>query len=174
VTARPARTYACPCDCGQQLPAGRVACPTGWDRLPAEQRYAITRAATRRRGCRGVEVALSEYRRARQAVLDWYTHNSSTERADPGYPVDRCASCPARIIWAVSVTTGSTMPVDADPVGSPAGNMLLTPRPGMAPLARVGGNPAGLFGATAIYRSHFAVCPGASRHRRPRRTRSGS
>jgi hypothetical protein len=75
MTATNARTRACPCDCGQQVSAGRVACPAGWDRLPEQLRDAITRAAAARRGCRGDEVALTAYRRARQAALDWYTRN---------------------------------------------------------------------------------------------------
>jgi hypothetical protein len=63
------------------------------------------------------------------------------------------------------------MPVDAEPVdvNHGGGNVLLTSSPA-GPLAQVVSNPADLFGARAVYRSHFATCPYAARHRRSRRS----
>jgi hypothetical protein len=86
----------------------------------------------------------------------------------PRWPVDQCSTCGAPIVWTITTRLRS-MPVDAQP--DPDGNVLLTPGlPGGQPRAEVIGNPARLFGRTA-YTSHFARCPQADRHRRPR-TRS--
>lgn len=88
--------------------------------------------------------------------------------ADP-YPVAHCDSCKAPIIWTVT-DHAQRMPVDAQPVdaNSGGGNVVLTP--GRPVRARVVTNPANLFGKT-VYRSHFATCPYAERHRHPRARR---
>lgn len=85
------------------------------------------------------------------------------------YQQDACSSCNAPIIWTVT-TRGKPMPVDAEPVdvNHGGGNVLLTARHPLAPLAKVVTNPAHLFGARTVYRSHFVTCPFAARHRRPR------
>ncbi len=81
-----------------------------------------------------------------------------------------CRSCGADIIWAVT-STGSRMPVDAQPVDG--GNVLLTERgapvSGNPPLATVVGKQAqpNLFGDDGPrYVSHFSTCPNADSHRR--------
>lgn len=77
-----------------------------------------------------------------------------------------CGSCDAPIIWA-STVKGRPMPVDAEP--DPDGNILLHARPGRGPLAEV--VPAGQDGLIAgeqLRLSHFATCPNADQHRRPR------
>lgn len=75
----------------------------------------------------------------------------------------KCKSCGTSIIW-VRTTTGKSMPLDADPhedgnvVLMPAGAMVLTKE-----LAEQGKK----IGSTR-YRSHFATCPNAARHRSPK------
>ena len=74
----PRATHVCPCDCGQQLPAGRVACPAGWARLPEQVRDAITRATAAKRHVNGPNhgAAVLAHRQAVSAALDWYAHHS--------------------------------------------------------------------------------------------------
>jgi hypothetical protein len=89
------------------------------------------------------------------------------------YPLDMCGSCKAPIFWAAT-ENGAKMPIDAEPV-DPAhggGNVTLTDRPGMLPLARVHAHAGTLFGVRVVYRSHFVTCPFAARYRRPRTGRS--
>jgi hypothetical protein len=87
----------------------------------------------------------------------------------PRYPTDQCDGCKAPIIWAVT-DNGKNMPVDVDPVGPAAGNVLLTAA-GPKVRARVERNPARLFGKRWVYRSHFVTCPFSERYRHPRRRR---
>ena len=77
----------------------------------------------------------------------------------------RCKSCGARIIWAVSATTGALMPVDFAP--SEHGTIALEPdgnewvgRSVRSDEARTG---------LVLRKSHFATCPNGAQHRRPRR-----
>lgn len=88
------------------------------------------------------------------------------ETTPPTYPTAPCSSCAALIVWAVTASTGRAMPVDAAPADD--GNVKLTARDGQPPLAVVVGNPAKMFGVRWKYRSHFATCPNAAKHRRPR------
>jgi hypothetical protein len=76
------------------------------------------------------------------------------------FAASSCSSCGASIIWA-ETAKGKRMPVDARP--SEGGNILLEQRPGLAPLVdvRSGVVEGGRF-------SHFATCPQASKHRRPK------
>ncbi len=75
---------------------------------------------------------------------------------------DTCRTCQKPILWAVT-RNGKDMPVDPEP--SPDGNLKLTDRPGMAPLAEV--LPvAKRFGMKRLYTSHFTGCPGADRWRK--------
>lgn len=69
-----------------------------------------------------------------------------------------CKSCGARIIWAPT-PAGKHIPVDADP--TPDGNIEL--RDGIAHVNQ----QANLLGE-ARYVTHFATCPQADEHRRPR------
>lgn len=87
----------------------------------------------------------------------------------PAYTVDKCSSCQAPIIWSTT-RNGKRMPVDAEPVPleGGGGNITLGDLRDGSPLATVHGNPASLFGATRVYRSHFVTCPFRERHRRPR------
>lgn len=75
---------------------------------------------------------------------------------------DRCRTCGRPIVWAVT-RNGKDMPVNPEPVKD--GNIKLTARPGMAPLADV--LPvAKRFGRKDLVTSHFTNCPGADRWRR--------
>lgn len=79
----------------------------------------------------------------------------------------RCRSCRAPIVWAQTVN-GDAMPVNAAP--DAGGNVMLglergqlkahTLKRGQAAGARAAGRE--------LYRSHFADCPDAKHHRRPR------
>lgn len=85
----------------------------------------------------------------------------------PDHVITTCSSCPAQIIWARTAATGTPMPINAEP--DPDGNLVLRPGPdGPRALKR----DAHLhFGATT-YTSHFATCPAAAAHRRPRNRRT--
>ena len=72
-----------------------------------------------------------------------------------------CRSCGAQIIFGLT-EKARRMPLDPDPV--PDGNVLVS-RFGGDLLVRVVDpktQPAG----TALYRSHFASCPDAAKHRK--------
>lgn len=80
----------------------------------------------------------------------------------------RCSSCNAPIEWATSAATGKAMPIDAEPVDD--GNIVL--RDGQAVvLGRWGGDdlPPG----TPRFKSHFATCRFAGRHRRAKEPARG-
>ena len=70
-------------------------------------------------------------------------------------PTSNCRSCGAEIRWVLT-TAGRRMPVDAEPhlVMVSTGETLLTDGPLVKPA----------YG----YTSHFATCPHAAQHRRPR------
>lgn len=78
----------------------------------------------------------------------------------------KCKTCDAEIEWVIT-TTGSSMPVDADPV--PDGNITLADPP---PLGR--SRTATVYKQTPMlepgpyYVSHFVTCPDADQHRRTR------
>ena len=76
--------------------------------------------------------------------------------------VERCKSCAARIVWAVT-ELGKRMPVDADP--HQAGNITLLPRPLGAPLAHVLQRYE-TAEERPLYRAHFVSCPNARDWRR--------
>lgn len=79
-----------------------------------------------------------------------------------------CKSCGAPILWAVSETTGKQHPIDVAPVSN--GNALLI-WPDYVPRGMPEAPPTVQFVKTGrgAHRSHFASCPHASQHRRPRR-----
>lgn len=76
-----------------------------------------------------------------------------------------CRSCHAAVIWA-RTEAGKPMPIDAEP--RPDGNLIIVGTLEGSPLVKV--DPPGLFDdpSTARYVSHFATCPNADEHRRPR------
>jgi len=90
---------------------------------------------------------------------------------------DVCRSCKAPILWALT-ETGKRMPVDAEPVEG--GNILLSHRQAAtAPVAVVQGRDdieqlrkqheqSPQDGPLRLFTSHFATCPYAGQHRRPR------
>jgi hypothetical protein len=74
-----------------------------------------------------------------------------------------CGTCGAPIRWALTWATGTWIPIDREPA---AGGNITVRRAGAAVIADVhgaGGTPEG-----ARWRSHFADCPQADEHRRPR------
>jgi hypothetical protein len=81
-----------------------------------------------------------------------------------------CKSCGAAIRWVTVVRAHGrgerAMPIDAEP--SATGNVLLTGRNDRGPVARVlGAGESGVAG-TPLYLAHFASCPNAKQHRKPR------
>lgn len=77
------------------------------------------------------------------------------------WTVDKCRSCGAPIIWALT-RTYRIMPIDAEPVDG--GNVVIVGRGERAP--RVDVRPGGtLFDDRPTYTSHFATCPDAARWR---------
>jgi hypothetical protein len=84
-----------------------------------------------------------------------------------------CRSCGAAVIWT-RTAAGKAMPVDAEPVDG--GNVLLSRGPADVgiPTATVVGKRVqpSIFGDDSPrYTSHFATCPHADTHRRPRHAR---
>lgn len=77
--------------------------------------------------------------------------------------VVRCGSCGASIIWAVT-SSGKAHPLDAVP--APDGTAALFPGPGSGKLLVLFGKAARA--AAERFKSHFATCPNAEAHRRPR------
>ena len=69
-----------------------------------------------------------------------------------------CRSCGAAIVWA-KTSTGKTIPLDAAP--SPRGNMILDEQGVALVVPTLSG-----FGPWMI--SHFATCPNAAQHRKPK------
>jgi hypothetical protein len=75
----------------------------------------------------------------------------------------RCRSCGAAILWALT-PAGRRVPLDAEPVEyeAPAGRYaVLWPADGGTPVA---------VHRPALYLTHFATCPNAASHRKPRET----
>jgi hypothetical protein len=88
-------------------------------------------------------------------------------------PVVECRSCHGLIVWA-RTEAGKRMPLDAEP--DETANVLLErdltglqiPR---ATVFRAGVRVVAERPGTSVHRSHFATCPFAATHRRPRRGR---
>lgn len=80
---------------------------------------------------------------------------------------DLCSSCKARIRWAVT-QTGRRIPLDPDPTAR--GNVRLEPAApaGVAQTAIVIPADQRARYAGQLYLSHFATCPYADQHRKPR------
>lgn len=79
------------------------------------------------------------------------------------YPTVPCRSCQAPIIW-VKTVTGRSMPVDPTPTA--AGNVWLEPSPHQITANVIA--PANMGNYPVLRTSHFATCPEADQHRRPR------
>lgn len=79
-----------------------------------------------------------------------------------------CDSCGARVIWTLTLKTGRSMPVDELP--SEDGNVVLClEEDGKGPpISRVLSKGEHVDATTARHKSHFATCPNAAQHRRPR------
>jgi len=81
----------------------------------------------------------------------------------PAFKTSPCASCRRPVIWTVT-DKGKRMPVDAQP--TPDGSIVLT-----VDKAEVRSRIVEVkfrFGRTDLHTSHFARCPAADTHRRPR------
>jgi len=74
----------------------------------------------------------------------------------------KCSSCSAPIVWA-NTATGKKMPLDAQP--HPLGNLVMDEAGNVGPPDAWPGN-LGTPDLTKRYRSHFATCPQADRHRK--------
>jgi hypothetical protein len=77
---------------------------------------------------------------------------------------DKCRSCGAAIIWEPSTASGKLMPLDAEP--HPDGNIVLIPAGAMV-LSKETAETGKRIGSRR-YRSHFATCPDAAQHRKPK------
>ena len=71
-----------------------------------------------------------------------------------------CRSCGAALIWIRSDSTGALMPLDASPVEN--GNVVI--KDGVAHV--INGSLFEEFMDGLRYRSHFASCPAAQKHRK--------
>jgi hypothetical protein len=74
-----------------------------------------------------------------------------------------CRSCSAPLLWVRSATTGSLMPLDAEPAED--GNIWLVD--GMAHVHN-GSLFEEMLPEGPRYKSHFASCPNAAQHRKPK------
>jgi len=76
-----------------------------------------------------------------------------------------CRSCSAEVIWVLT-ERGKRMPLDAEPYkgDDPRGLFVLRGRDELVPTAVA--VPPDAFPDEPFYRSHFATCPNAARHRR--------
>lgn len=76
-----------------------------------------------------------------------------------------CRSCGASIVWARTRQRGKFIPLDAEPTA--LGNLVIAPPWGAdPPTVDHFTSDAGV--ARERYTSHFATCPNAKLHRRPR------
>ncbi len=69
-----------------------------------------------------------------------------------------CRSCRAQVNW-YKTTTGKNMPLDPEP--HPDGNVYVDIVANVVSVVAKGSR-------TPLYRSHFATCPDAAAHRRPK------
>ena len=72
-----------------------------------------------------------------------------------------CRSCGAKILWVRTAATNALMPLDAEPCAD--GNIVL--RDEKAHVLK-GDLFAGAEGGGPRYKSHFACCPNARKHRK--------
>lgn len=78
--------------------------------------------------------------------------------------MSKCKSCGADILW-IKMVSGTSMPVDAEPVMYTEGtkDVIVTPD------GNVTRGNITKYGESKGYVSHFATCPNAGRHRSNRR-----
>ena len=104
---------------------------------------------------------------------DWDAGSGPSEQLeiDPQPKLSTCRSCRRSIIWC-RTERGKKMPLDADPVTNHSWANLFVLRE----MERRDGPLAlaawGLTGTEPHYQSHFATCPNADQHRRPKATES--
>lgn len=89
------------------------------------------------------------------------------------FPTVPCKSCGAAIVWARNPKTGKLSPVTAEP--SEKGNCRLVDRGLKEPEVEVLGRDARLEALEAdpelrLRLNHFADCPTAAQHRKPKET----
>lgn len=75
-----------------------------------------------------------------------------------------CRSCDALVVWTM---TDGKRPMLVNAVPSPGGNVALTTSRRGDIRSRV--VPVGDQDGLVLHLAHFATCPGAARHRRPRK-----
>jgi hypothetical protein len=76
-----------------------------------------------------------------------------------------CRSCGAPIVWA-KTPRGKAMPLDATPAAD--GNIVLE-EDNAGAIAHV--RTAAFGGVGVFHKSHFATCPNANQHRKPKESR---
>jgi hypothetical protein len=81
---------------------------------------------------------------------------------------DRCSTCKARVRWAIMSDSGRPIPLDYEPVEN--GNIQLAAARvrGGAPIAVIVPEDRREKLKGSLYVAHFATCPDANEHRRPR------
>ena len=77
---------------------------------------------------------------------------------------ETCRSCGSAIVW-VEMESGKKMPLDAEPVAF-VGNVLTNDKATGRVLSKE--QIAVLPPGSKLYRSHFATCPNANKHRKPK------
>ena len=70
-----------------------------------------------------------------------------------------CKSCGKRIDWYVVAASGKRMPIDPEP--APNGNVRVDVVANAVEVVPAGSH-------VPLYLSHFATCPSAAKHRKPR------
>lgn len=80
--------------------------------------------------------------------------------------MSRCSSCAAPIMWAKVTRSGARIPIDADPVAG--GNVRVVAGDRVEVLTKAEAEAAERAGVP-LHVSHFATCPDAREHRKPKR-----
>jgi hypothetical protein len=101
--------------------------------------------------------------------FDRYAHAAAFETYAED-PMDRgtCQSCLAAIFW-MTTTTGGRMPIDCEPV--PDGNIRLLEEFSTVEVLGKKATSAARTKGEKLYKSHFASCPNAAKHRKGRKPR---
>jgi hypothetical protein len=83
---------------------------------------------------------------------------------EPPTPLTLCASCKAPIRWA-TLPSGKRLPIDCEPHAH--GTVRLSPD-GKTATVLTTEQVAEMRGKVLLYRTHFATCPSAGKHRKPK------